>query len=218
MKKFKFLIALHVFIFFICSSFSAKAMDFTKIKEKSVYGHFDASVGMTFQFIKGDFKSALTRLEIAGWDVHKNNIAMQFGLGYDVFYSLHSVFHPLVGVEVNLRIPFYGNNVYDLDVAKKQIKEWLNVHFRFGAKFNANKNFSFLIYYLLGFNIAEHTTTQLNNKTKSSASGVSTGIGFAGLVKDRYIVGLEYLHKVSKDDLLKVESDNLNLKFGVQFL
>ena len=126
------------------------------------YGKANAKIGIGFQTYSGFLKDVIQAEEDFGDNgTNKYNWAVNFGVGYDVFYKASDLFHPFVGLEAKGRVPFAGLHF----VRDHRFNEFFNLHARFGSKINVNKDFSVLPYYLLGFNVAKYDYINVQEQT-----------------------------------------------------
>ena len=188
----------------LANEINANAHEITK----KVYGRANVTIGYSAQLYTNlmNFNSALN-VE------YKTTHSLSFGSGYNFYYKVNDMLNPFVGGNVEFRIPLtktvldrstYGFNYEVMDV--------FSMHAKLGTKFNICNEFAVQPYALLGINAM---VIKQNTQYRQGGAGFSGGLGVESIIKDLFIVGLEW--KASTAIGFQT-GHQIGVRFGVQFL
>lgn len=198
---------------------------------EKIYGKANVKIGYSIEKVRGDvlLENTIERefgqlfdMDLGNKDYLHN---LDFALGYDFYFKADNLVHPFIGVEFDVRAPLKVNT----RTLTKQ-KNYFSADIKAGVRFNkiAN-NISLQPYGVFGYALLERYNinwmgTTENRAEKVNALNYGAGIDVIYDINDKIgiIGGIEY-KRVKALDKTKytnfvLETDQIELKFGVQFL
>ena len=224
MKKSSLLLAS---VISIPATLSANAYDFND----KIYGKANFKIGYSLEKVRGDvLEENKFNREMEDWGFESNHNKdflhnFDFSLGYDVYFKATNLIHPFVGAEITARAPL---KIKTRDTTKQP--NYFSVDLKIGSKFNhIVKNVSLQSYFAFGYALMARKNDNFfglgyTETEKVNALNYGCGLDLIYDFNDKlgFIGGFEYKRvkalEKTKETQFKLETDQFEFKFGVQFL
>ena len=192
-----------------------------------IYGKANFKIGYSLEKVRGDVleENKMDR-QSEDWgfeSLHNKDFLhnFDFSLGYDFYFKATNLIHPFVGAEITARAP--------LKINTKQ-PNYFSVDLKIGSKFNhIVKNISLQSYFAFGYALMARKNDNFFGRgyvetEKVNALNYGCGLDLIYDFNDKlgFIGGFEYKRvkalEKTKETQFKLETDQFEFKFGVQFL
>ena len=196
-----------------------------------IYGKANFKIGYSLEKVRGDVleENKMDR-QSEDWgfeSLHNKDFLhnFDFSLGYDFYFKATNLIHPFVGAEITARAPL---KIKTRDITKQP--NYFSVDLKIGSKFNhIVKNISLQSYFAFGYALMARKNDNFFGRgyvetEKVNALNYGCGLDLIYDFNDKlgFIGGFEYKRvkalEKTKETQFKLETDQFEFKFGVQFL